>query len=171
MLELATYLEKANHVTTNRIENVVQINKVDNWVFDKTLSDFLVALQQSHSPFLSTITTEEKIQLPKNLKSAISVISKELKFTQEVEGDIEKLLTKLYVSNPKEHISISKSTEGEFVIFITSNGTYKNVLVDEDGDIQLLIIPQNRSKTYNKMFYKEDGLNFSKVVNTFNEMR
>jgi hypothetical protein len=94
-----------------------------------------------------------------------------LNFNNDVRSDIEKLLAKLYLTNSSEDINISKSDEGEFIAYVTSNGTFKNVLIDEEGDIEFLIIPQNKSKTYNKRFYKSDGLNFSKVVSLFNGMR
>lgn len=172
MFELAAYLEKANNPNAFRkIETVVQLKKVEDGFFDKTLDDFLAALQQSHSPFLSTITTEENFKLPEDKKTIIGTLSKELSFSDEVQSDIEKLLTKLYLTNSSKDINISKSIENEFVIFIASNGAYKNLLIDEDGDIELLIIPTDKTKTYNKRFYKEDGLNFSNVVSTFNEMR
>lgn len=172
MFELAAYLEKLNDLNAfKKIETVIQVKKVEDGFFDKSLYDFLAALQQSHSPFLSTITTEENFKLSEDKKTLITTLSKELSFNDEVQSDIEKLLTKLYLTNSSKDINISKSIENEFVIFIASNGTYKNMLVDEDGDIELLIIPSDKTKTYNRRFYKEDGLNFSNVVSTFNEMR
>lgn len=171
-LELAAYLEKINDPNTLKgRENLVNVRKVEDNFFDKTLCDFLIALEHSHSPFLSTITTEENFRLSDDKRNLIASISLELSFKDEVQGDIEKLLTKLYLTNVSKSIDISKSAENEFVIFITSNGTYKNILVDEDGDIELLIIPSDKTKTYNKRFYKEEGLNFSNIVSTFNEMR
>lgn len=172
LLELAPYLEKVNNPNTFRgMENLVNVRNVEDNFFDKTLSNFLIALEHSHSPFLSTITTEENFRLPNDTRNLIASISQELSFKDEVQGDIEKLVTKLYLTNLSKNIVISKSIENEFVIFLTSNGTYKNVLVDEDGDIELLIIPSDKTKTYNKRFYKEEGLNFSNIVSTFNEMR
>ena len=172
MHELITYLEKANNANLfEKIETIVHVNKPEDGFFDKTLLDFWSALEQRHSPFLSTITTEETYKLPEVIKLQIDTISKELSFNEQVKGDIEKFLTKLYLSNSFRNINISKSIENEFVIFLSSNGTYKNILIDEDGDIELLIIPSDKTKTYNKRFYKEDGLNFSNVVSTFNEMR
>ena len=171
-LELAACLERINNPNAYKnIETVIQVKKVEDGFFDKTLGDFVTALQQSHSPFLSQITTEENLKLPEDKRTLIATLSNELAFSGEVQSDIEKLLTKLYLTNSSNDINISKSIEDEFVIFITSNGAYKNMLVDEDGDIELLIIPADKTKTYNKRFYKEDGLNFSNVVSAFNEMR
>lgn len=172
MFELAAYLEKANNPNAfKKLETVIQVKRVEDGFFDKSLVNFLAALQQSHSPFLASIMTEENFKLSDDKKTLIATLSKELSFNDEVQSDIEKLLTKLHLTNSSKDINISKSIENEFVIFITSNGTYKNMLVDEDGDIELLIIPSDKTKTYNKRFYKEDGLNFSNVVSTFNEMR
>ena len=80
-------------------------------------------------------------------------------------------MTKLYIANSNAQIDISKTSDGEFIAYTTSNGTYKNILVDEDGDIELLIIPINKCSIFNKRFFKEDGLNFSTIVSSFNEMR
>ena len=68
-------------------------------------------------------------------------------------------------------MQISKSNESEFLAYIYQDGTYKNVLIDEDGDIELLIIPADKKKAFSKRFYKEDGLNYSKIVESFNEMQ
>lgn len=124
-----------------------------------------------NSPFLSKIVKEETIEIPQNLKKKANQISNQLMIRDEVQKDIEKLLQKLYVSNAQKQIDISMSGDKEFLIYVHNNGTFKNILINEDGDIELLIIPSNKSKSYNKTFYKEDGINFSKVVSTFNEMR
>ncbi len=172
MFELAAYLEKANNLNAlKKTEAVIQVKKRDDGFFDKSLFDFLDVLKQSHSPFLATITSEENFKLPDEKRSQIHAISNELSFRDEIKWDIEKLLTKLYLTNSSKEIHVSRSMENEFVVFLSLNGTYKNVLIDEDGDIELLIIPVDKTKTYNKRFYKEDGLNFSNIVSIFNEMR
>lgn len=168
MYDLVKYFEKDNLNIFNQIENIWEKDKSYYTVADQSLIDFL---QKNHTPFLSRITTEDNFELSEALRSKIDAISTELSLNKEVKGDIEKLLTKLYLTNPSKNLNISKSSEGEFIIYISSNGIYKNLLIDEDGDIEILVIPQDKSKTYNKRFFKEDGLNFSKVVSLFNEVR
>lgn len=160
-----------NSINLNKIEVVANSNKVIYWREDKTLDDYWMSFQRLHSPFLSSLTTEDNAQLPEKIKNILDETIEQLKFTSEVKNDIERILIKLLIHNPEKKINISRSNEGEFIIFFESQGSYKNFLIDEDGDIELLSIPNDKSKTHNKRFYKEDGINFTKVVREFNEMR
>jgi hypothetical protein len=190
MYEVGEYLERKS--LADYIQNVVKLEAVadDTWkttdgITISALSNYITAslnINQKamvpfemnpfdNSPFLSKIVKEENIELPQTIKSQVNQISNHLKIGDEVQKDIEKLLQKLYISNAEREINISMSADRELLIYLSVNDTYKNILVSEDGDIELLIIPSNKSKSYNKTFYKEDGLNLSKVVSTFNEMR
>src|SRR6202162_3650026 len=80
---------------------------------DTSFADFLLFFNQSHSPFLSKITNNERVQLPESLKYKTKKILNELNFNETVKSDIEKLLTKLYISNIKNDINVGKSTEDE----------------------------------------------------------
>lgn len=123
------------------------------------------------SPFLSGLVNEESVELPENIIQKTHEIAASLNFGESTKADIIKLLHKMYTVNTSVSFNISKSGDSEFLVYVNSNGTFKNVLVNEDGDIELLVIPPDRRKSYNKTFYKEDGINYSKVVGTFNEMR
>jgi hypothetical protein len=52
----------------------------------------------------------------------------------------------------KFDIIISKTGESELLIFRESNGTFNNIIIDEDGDIEFLHIPIDRKDTYNEHF-------------------
>jgi len=123
------------------------------------------------SPFLSNFVNDENVELPERITNETNDIIASLSFNEEIKADIIKLLHKMYTVNTSISLSISKSGDNEFLVYINSNGTFKNILVNEDGDIELLVIPPDRRKSYNKTFYKEDGINYSKVVDTFNAMR
>lgn len=105
--------------------------------------------------------------MTEGVKTRIAALLKELSFNDEVQSDIKELLANLYSADSSKDIQISRSADNEFLIFITSNGTHKNLLIDEDGDIELLIIPPDRTKTYCERFYKKDGIKFSIIVETF----
>jgi hypothetical protein len=47
---------------------------------------------------------------------------------------------------------VSEAGEGEGLIYTQSDGGYKNVIIDEDGDFEFLDIPKDRRKTTNKLF-------------------
>lgn len=123
------------------------------------------------SYFLSQVLNAETIKLPETLRNKAHEVAQQLNVTTDVQNEIELLLLSLYRTNTQREISISRSADKEFLIYLSDNDTYKNILIDEDGDIELLIMPSDKSKSYNKIFYKEDGINFSTVVSTFNEMQ
>lgn len=143
-------------------------------------NSFVTKMTCTHKPlnssfedslFLSQVVNTATIKLPEPLQNKANEISLQLNVTNDVQNDIDQLLLKLYHTNTQREISISRSADKEFLIYLRINDTYKNILIDEDGDIELLVIPSDKSKSYNKIFYKEDGINFSNVVSTFNEMQ
>lgn len=168
MYELVKYFEKDNVSLFDPIQIVWEKEASTSSLAEKYLIESLL---QNQSPFLSNITSEENFELPIKIINTINNTSTELGLSEEVKGDITKIITILFLRNPNTMLDISKSREGEFIAFTTtSNGTYKNLLIDEDGDIEIIIIPKDNYRTYNKQFYKADGINFSTVVSLFNGM-
>lgn len=153
---------------TTKTENVVRI-KGEGIALDESLLGFINAFQQRHNRILPITNDQENIQLPQNLKDQVISISNELNIGEGVRGEIEELLTKVYASS-NERIHLSKSGESEFLIYTFKNGAYKNVLIDGDGDVEVLFIPSDRSKTSSKRFYKINGINISSVLSAFNEV-
>src|SRR5258706_15283502 len=94
---VALLLERSSQATFKKMETVVELKNKDDNFHDKSLLDFYEAFQKSHSPFLSMIKTEENISLQEALKSKISIASNQLRFSKNLQSDIEKLLLKLYV--------------------------------------------------------------------------
>ncbi len=62
-------------------------------------------------------------------------------------------------------MKISKTGEGELLIY-KSDGKegYINIIIDEDGDIELMHIPKDRSKTTNKV-----GVSVDEVIEFWNQ--
>lgn len=52
----------------------------------------------------------------------------------------------------KLDIKISRTGENEILIFRETEGTFNNIIIDEDADIEFLHIPVNRSETYNEHY-------------------
>jgi hypothetical protein len=52
----------------------------------------------------------------------------------------------------KLDIKISRTGENEILIFRETEGTFNNIIIDEDADIEYLHIPVNRSETYNEHY-------------------
>lgn len=46
--------------------------------------------------------------------------------------------------------TLSKTGDNEILIYTYIDGVYKNIIIDEDGDIEYLYIPKDRSKSYNE---------------------
>lgn len=166
MYDIVKYFEDDTRNILSPIENVWDKDNDYYTLANKCLVDFL---HHHQYPFLSNIVDEEEFELPESLDIKLNVIVNELGFNQETKENIQKLLTKLFLEAPNR-LEISKSKEGEFLVYTLLDGCYKNILIDEDGDIEILIIPQNKKDTISKRFYKEDGLNYSKIASTFNEL-
>ena len=52
----------------------------------------------------------------------------------------------------KNDMKISRTGENEILIFSEDSGTFKNIIIDKDGDIEFLCIPPDRAKTYNEYY-------------------
>lgn len=63
----------------------------------------------------------------------------------------EDILRESYKQN-KRDIVISKTGEGELLIYRVVNDEYRNIIIDEDADIEYMNIPANREDTINEYF-------------------
>jgi len=61
----------------------------------------------------------------------------------------------------KLDIKISRTGENEILIFRETEGTFNNLIIDEEGDIEYLHIPVNRAETYNEHY------SFAEHLDTF----
>lgn len=186
MNDICDYIEKKKLQDYIQNEVILKKHDLEEWGAQEfeyvgAFSNFATVSLKRHvydnrkfgtSPLLSTLIDEDSVEIPEDLKIKIDTISEKLNFNESIQTDTQKILRKLYISDSQRQINISMSGDSEFLIYVKSaNGAYKNLLINEDGDIELLFIPTDRRKSYNKTFYKEDGINHSKVVSFFNEMR
>jgi hypothetical protein len=67
----------------------------------------------------------------------------------------------------KGDVIISRTGENELLIYRKMDGEYRNIIVDEDGDIEHLHIPVERSQTYNQFveFIMVDAGKIKELVN------
>src|SRR5688500_4622896 len=52
----------------------------------------------------------------------------------------------------KFDVTISRTGDNEILIYRKENGEYKNIMIDESGDIEFLYIPVDRRNTYNEHY-------------------
>jgi len=145
----------------------------DSEIFSEVLAKYkyLKNLTEDHSPALIMIKDKESVKLPNGLSEKLQAISAELNFNSSITAIIEKFVLELYIKNDNQNIVLSKSSDDQFLMYVNDNGTYKNLLIDEEGDVELLIIPPDRKKTFNQMYFKSKGFDYSQIISKLNAMR
>jgi hypothetical protein len=73
-----------------------------------------------------------------------------LGFTNEVVLEISKDIIEEAFTQSKKGIKISYTGDGELLIYREENGEYRNIIIDNDGDVEYLNIPPNRQNTHNE---------------------
>jgi hypothetical protein len=171
MFDLAALVERA---TNSDVEVVYKDDRIKDdeslFPYHRCLELYLDKIKMLNSPFLSDLVQASESNLPNALKTRMTEVFEHLNFDHDVTSEIESLVNKLHLTNPEKEIKINRSSDDEFLAYFQDGEGFKNILVDGDGDIEILIIPADRSKSASIKFYKEDTINFSKVVNKFNEM-
>ena len=71
------------------------------------------------------------------------------------------------VREGKGDIIISRTGENELLIYRKLEGGYRNIILDKDGDMEYLHIPEDRSETYNEFveFHMITGQKIKELVN------
>jgi len=143
------------------------LKKEDNFeVFNETLKAYFESLTNRGSSDETSQTV-----LPKSISEKLDKTFQELNYSSETAKDLATLIMKHLVAYGHNNFNISKTGEREFLTYIkTMNGSYKNLLIDEEGDIELIFLPREREKTWNKLYFKEDGLSLSRIIADFNGM-
>ena len=85
-----------------------------------------------------------------NLIGDISNIYKLLNYNNPVVLEIAIDILRECFKQSKNDIKISRTGENEILIYRIVNGEYRNIILDNDGDIEFLKIPVNRADTYNE---------------------
>jgi len=61
-------------------------------------------------------------------------------------------------------ITISKTTDNEILIYTDHDGSFDNLIIDHDGDIEYICIPKNRTMVYNEYFRNDGGIDIEELV-------
>lgn len=90
--------------------------------------------------------------------------------SSEIKRLVENIISQL-CDNLNNEVSIKSTDEDEVLIYWIENQTYYNILVDEDGEIELLYIPKDRTKSRNKFLGRNDHLTYKQILSAFNGMQ
>ena len=131
-----------------------------------TLSDF----PTSPPPISGTGVSSVYYQVS-GKEALAKLVLNELGFEEDIRNVALQMIKE--IEKKKSNVSFSKSSENEFIIYQkTEDQTWKNLLIDEDGDIELIVIPKNKRKTFNQHFFLNDSENYKivKIASRFNEL-
>lgn len=88
-------------------------------------------------------------------------IFSEFKFQNKSTFEVSvKILEELKKTDKK--FTISSTGEDEILFYTKEGGDFKNLIIDEDGDVEFLIIRQEREKSEGKLFLREE-LNYKEI--------
>ena len=173
-LELHEIIEALNRDIPKKAKMEYSYKKLKITDDSRSLStkstDFFELYNNNFSPFLSKLINEEDVRLPEEYTNKINEISSKLNLGKDIKSEIKNFILKLYMHDSRKNIEISQSNENEFLIYISENGEYKNAIIDEEGDIEIMKIPIDKTKATNKIFFKEDNHNLSNIIRAFNAM-
>ena len=98
----------------------------------------------------------------------IGEIIGQLGYSDAAEKFIREVINYLKAQNYK--FKVSQTGEGEFLIYTEDGEGYNNILIDEDSDVEIMLIPKE-GKVVRKTLYQEDGINIPVILRTFNELQ
>ncbi len=78
---------------------------------------------------------------------------------------IAKDILKEFVNAGKRNLIISKTGDKEILFYTHSKDYYKNLMLDEDGDVSIIVVDRkNPERSYNKLFVLENDLDYKAIV-------
>ena len=107
---------------------------------------------------------EHGIALANWFESALNVYSEVGFSNASILSNVFVLLRELH-NRQIIDIQISRSNNSEILIFRESNGVYKNLIIDSDGDISFLKIAKKIEDAGSQVFFQSDGFDFEKIIN------
>jgi hypothetical protein len=61
--------------------------------------------------------------------------------------------------------TVSRSGEGELLLYTQAHEAIRNLLIDAEGDVEFLYIDQrNRQNSYHQLYFREEGFNLSELA-------
>ena len=79
-------------------------------------------------------------------------IYKNLNYSNSAVLDIINDILEESFSQLKTDVKVSKTGEGEILIYRNEGEEFRNIIIDNDGDIEYLHIPSDRTATYNEHY-------------------
>jgi hypothetical protein len=102
----------------------------------------------------------ESLSFPSRIKRLQRYIEALVQIRSELDGfnnDVLKftldIISSFVISNDGELV-VSKTSENEILLYTSENNSYKNILIDDDGDMQFMFIASNRNESFNEYFDK-----------------
>lgn len=81
----------------------------------------------------------------------------DLNFTNKKVLDVAHDIIKDFLSKGQSDLNVSKTGDGEILLFTAYNDSYNNIIIDNDCDIEFMHIASNRAESYNEYFDFEEN--------------
>lgn len=134
-----------------RIVTIVQIT--DSSLFlNEQRNEPLVRSNISREGLTESFTQPSRKSFLKQKLEDLSKMYALLEFENEAVLEIGTDIIQDCLKLRKLDILISRTGDNELLIFREVDGTFNNIIIDDEGDIEFLHIPTNRAETYNEHF-------------------
>lgn len=143
--------------------NIYQYNNFDNIALSYSEGK-VTRSKLTREGLIESVTQPSRRTIMTDKIDVLRNIYKILNYNNPVVLDIAADIIENCINQSKTDIKISRTGENEILIFRESNGNFKNIIIDEDGDVEFLYIPVNRSNTKNEHFSFINGYNAFELV-------
>jgi hypothetical protein len=138
------------------------------FVIDEDISVTRVAL--THGLASSRKTLNESITNPSRLSfvatkfSEVNRVYSELNFNNKEVYTISFNIIQELAKNKNFDVKISKSSENEILFYSESDGRFKNLLIDNDGDIQYIFVGKKIGEEKSQLFSADELKDYSVIA-------
>lgn len=160
-----------NEIIADETQSTLDANNITKYLINHDLENLLVEFIQldayessSQWEWIDDIHTANN-----NVKNNIKIYLEKLCINS---GPIIELANNIVNEISKSYSDVKiNATEDELLIYWKVKDDIYNVLIDEEGDIELLLIPKNRKLSVNQFISYSRDLNNNYIMSAFNEMR
>jgi len=85
-------------------------------------------------------------------RKMISLIYNQLGYTNTVVKDIAHDILNAFVNSGKTNLIVSKTADNEMLIYTNIDGEFRNIIIDENADVEYLFVPKQRRDTFNEYY-------------------
>lgn len=158
---------------THSVIQEIRVNQVDeNNLDEDTLQLGGDLIANSYNDFLINRSLQlDQYVIPDEIEHRIVSVLEALKYENNTAATIARELVKELLIQNYLDFQISHTGEGELLIYTKDSESFKNIVIDEEGDIELISLPTDRRKAWNMIYFNDEELNLSQVISTFNGMR